>query len=128
MKFDLSKYPGMTVSSFELVELIGKDSLDAIGRTAPPGANLAPAALNALHLNALIAFSIVKVNDQPVQRPFTEWEGWSLRTQEFVIAAYNRLNSTTKAEIDDFLAQSFGSAAAGSSPASPSSGPGSPGT
>lgn len=128
MRFDLSKYPGLSIKSFELIELVGKDSLDALGRAAAPGASLSPAQLSALHLNQMIAQSITHVDDQPVQRPYTAWESWSLRTQEFVVAAYNRLNSTTGKELADFLAQSFATPGAASSPPSSASGPGSPGT
>lgn len=114
--FDLSRY-GDTVSvkSFELEILAGRDSLDATARSiAPmpadgtPPTPTHPLVFGVLHRNQLIAQSISKVNGQLVERPFIAWQDWSLRTQEFVVAAYQRLNEAKKSELDDFLGASFG--------------------
>lgn len=126
--FDISKYPNMSVASFELEELRGVDSMDALARVAPPGANTNQAALGSLHLNQLIAQSISKVNGEIVIRPFTQWTDWSLRTQELVVMAYTRHNGITKEERDRFLEENFGTPAGGNSTPSSASGPGLPGT
>lgn len=138
MRFDVSKYnlvitdpttsTKRPLQSFDLDELIGKDSLDAAARAAPPGASVNPAQLDALLLNQLIAQSISAVNGEAVMRPYTAWENWSLRTQGFVIRAYHRLNGATNKEMDDFLDHHFGAPGGASSPPSSASGPGSPGT
>ena len=113
--FDLSPYGDtVTVKSFELEVLCGRDSMDAAARSVPPpapdgsAASVNPVAFGISHRNQLIAQSISKVNGQPVSRPYIEWSDWSLRTQEFVVAAFGRLNEATKDEVADFLKASFG--------------------
>lgn len=125
-RFDLTGIQRVEIKSFQLVELTGKDSIAALG--AVPGTSLHPVAAGALHLNALVAQSIAKVDDASVAPPFAGWDALKLRTQEFIIAAYNRMNAATKVEIDDFFARSFGSPPGASSPPSSASTPGSPGT
>lgn len=112
--FDLTGR-GCSIKSFELEVLTGRDSLDAAARAMPPPPSdgSPPPPINALaaniaHRNQLIAQSISAVDGDPVVRPYTAWEGWSLRTQEFVVGAYMRLNEATKEELDGFLKAHFG--------------------
>lgn len=111
MFFDLSKFKGVSIQSFDMEEMTGRDSLDAAARAVGPGGGdgARPNAfqLNISHRNQLIAQSIAKVNGDIVTRPCLDWESWSLRTQEFVMAAYMRLNEATKIEIDDFIKAHF---------------------
>lgn len=126
--FDLSRYPNLSIKSFELEELVGIDSMDALARVAPPGANTNQSALGTLHLNQLVAQSISKVDGELVMRPFVDWTKWTLRTQEFVVMAYTRHNGITKEERDSFLEENFGTPGGVTSSPSSQSGPGLPGT
>lgn len=135
MHFDISKYKGVSIASFDMEEMTGRDSMDAAARSAPPRAApgeepppMSGFQLNILHRNQLIAQSISKVDGELVTRPFTKWENWTLRTQEFVITAYMRINEATKAEMDDFTKAHFDAPAAVSTPNSSGSGSGSSGT
>jgi hypothetical protein len=109
--FDLAKFKHLSITSFEMEEMTGRDSLDASARAAGPrSADSAPLRafeFTIAHRNQLIAQSIRKVNGDVVPSPYTQWENWSLRTQEFVLAAYSRLNDATKSEIDSFIGAHF---------------------
>jgi len=133
MHFDVSKHRGVSVASFDIEEMTGRDSLDAAGRAIGPrtrdndGPGPSAYELNISHRNQLIAQSISKVNGELVGRPFTQWENWSLRTQEFVLAAFSRLNEATTDEVKDFIKAHFDAPAESSEPASSGSGSTSPG-
>lgn len=101
--FDISKYPEVDVQSFTLQVMNGQDSLDATARAV--GSDGKPNPMIAMKARSeLISDSIVKVNGQEVPfKPYTEWENWSLRTQTFVERAFDKLNSVTQDEMDDFL-------------------------
>lgn len=121
MRFDLSKHQRVNVKSFDLEELTGRDSIDAAARVTPPPTPGVPAPSGTqvaiAHKNALIAQSITHVNGEQVVRPYTAWEQWTLRTQDFVVAAYDRLNTVDRKEEEDFLSAHFGSPPATSSAA-----------
>lgn len=115
-RFDLTKY-GNTVSikSFELEELVGRDSMDAAARSMPPApsdgsapAPIHPGQFGIMHRNQKIMQAISKVNDQAVIRPHMEFQDWTLRTQAFVCLAFDRMNDVTKEEENDFLVLHFG--------------------
>lgn len=110
MRFDISKFK-CSISSFHLEELTGRQNIDALAQALGPngGQGLNPFQMNVLHKNALVAMSITHVNEEPVIRPFTAWEMWNLRTQEFVVRAYDKLNDVSREEMDDFLSVNFGS-------------------
>jgi len=132
MRFDLSKIKNCSVTSFDLDELNGRDSIDAAARAIGPGGDegsrMSSYQANMQHRNQLVAQSISKVNDELVQRPYMQWEQWTLRTQEFVLAAYMRLNEATKAEVDGFIMAHFAAPEGQSALSSSRSGSGSPGT
>jgi len=111
MRFDLTKYRGVSIKSFDMDEMIGRDSLDALARAVGPRDDNAPPVsgyqMQVSHRNQLIAQAISKVNDEVVMRPYLAWTDWTLRTQEFVLAAHGRLNEATKDEVDGFLAAHF---------------------
>src|SRR6266567_1856113 len=101
MRFDISKIRGVSIRSFDFEEMTGRDSLDAAARAVGPtsqGDNsrrMSAYELNILHRNQLIAQAISKVDDKDVMRPYMAWEDMSLRTQEFIVSAYTRLNEAT---------------------------------
>lgn len=130
MHFDLSKYRGLSIESFDMEEMTGRDSLDAAGRALgpKPSSSLSAYQLNIMHRNQLVAQSISKVNGDLVPRPYTAWEGWSLRTQEFVMRAYTRLNEATTDEVEGFTKAHFDTLDEDSEPTTYESGSGSPGT
>lgn len=133
MHFDVSKYKGLSIVSFDLEEMTGRDSLDAAARAIGPkreSGSPEPNAfqINIQHKNNLIAQSISKVNGKLVQRPCSEWEDWNLKTQDFILAAYTRLNEATDAEVKDFIKAHFDAPAESSEPNSSGSGSTSSGT
>lgn len=109
MRFDISKIRGASISSFDMEEMTGRDSMDAMARSLGPrpSENMSAYQLNVLHRNQLVAQSISMVNGESVIRPHMQWEQWSLRTQEFVMRAYARLNEATKEEVEDFIKVHF---------------------
>lgn len=129
MHFNLSKYRGLSISSFDMEEMTGRDSMDAAARAIGPrsseGAGPNAFQINIQHRNQLIAQSISKVDDENVVRPHIKWEDWTLRTQDFVVKAYMRLNEATDTEVDDFIKAHFGTPVAVSAPDSSGSGSGS---
>lgn len=135
MRFDLSTTRGVSVSSFDIEEMTGRDSLDAAARAIGPVASdgtdpsrrMSAYELNIHHRNQLVAQSISRVNGKEVPRPFTGWEDWSLRTQEFVVAAYHRLNEASVDEVKDFIKAHFDAPRGSSEPTSSGSGSTSPG-
>lgn len=130
MRFDLSKIRGVSISSFDMEEMTGVDSMDAAARALGPrpSENMSAYQINILHRNQLVAQSISKVDDHVVIRPHTQWENWNLRTQEFVMRAYTRLNEATAKEVEDFIKAHFDDAPAEvSEPTSSGSGSTSPG-
>lgn len=125
MHFDLSKLKNVSIESFDMEEMTGRDSLDAAARVLPRGNDAQQVSgyeLQIAHRNSLIAQSISRVDGVVVPRPYTTWETWSLRTQEFVIAAYNRLNDASKAEVEAFLVASFAAPVETSRPTTSGSG------
>lgn len=136
MHFDLSRYDKqkrLSVISFDLEEMTGQDSLDAAARAIGPrraeedGPPMNSFQLNIQHRNQLIAQSISRVDGQAVVRPFSKWVDWTLKTQDFVVSAYMKLNEAGKGDVDDFIKAHFDSPVAVSEPDSSGSGSGSPG-
>jgi hypothetical protein len=125
--FDISKYPKMSVKSFDIEELNGQDELDAVARATMGGQLTTLTALQVTQTEQLIAQSISKVNGEPVMRPYTAWRDWTIRTRELVQVAYNRVNSVSIKEQKDFLATHFGEGEQPASPGSSPSGSGQPG-
>jgi len=128
MHFDLSEIRGVSIASFDLEEMTGRDSLDAAARAIGPrrkdddGPPPNAYELNISHRNQLIAQSISKVNGEIVPRPYTSWETWTLRTQEFVLAAYSRLNEATNDEVKGFIKAHFDAPGGRTEPISSGSG------
>lgn len=102
--FEKQKIKGTSVKSLELRELDGDASEAAAARVVQKDMTQVHGfLLSRQHNEQLISDAIIAVNGQPVITPYLEWKKWNLRTREFVIAAYNKINSTTQAEIDDFF-------------------------
>lgn len=100
------KIKGTTVKSLVLRELIGDDSDAAAARVvASDMKQVHGFLLSRAHTEQCIADAITHVNGDPIITPYLAWTKWNLRTREFVIAAYNRMNSTTEAELNDFFKQ-----------------------
>lgn len=119
MRFDLTKYKDVEIKSFDLEPRRGKDSLDAMARAMPPGikpGEIGAHQLQTLHRNALVASAIVAIDGAPVPTPFNEWENYTLRTQEFIVLAYDRMNGMTVKEQNDFLEAHFGAPAPSAHP------------
>jgi hypothetical protein len=106
MHVDISTFENVSVRSFDIVELRGRDSIDAAVRAIDPKAQaVSMLVANSRHKSEMIAAAITHVNGEPVVRPHGAWEEWNLRTQEMVNDAFDFLNSLSRAESDDFLAQ-----------------------
>lgn len=138
MKIDISMFDRVSVSAFGIRELTGRDSMDAMARAIPPGTDASKFSahqVQTMHTQMLIAMSIDEVvanGAAPVQPvmpgvPYTAWEDWTTRTQEFVYTAYQRINGIAKGELDRFLEVNFKVPVPSTTTSSPS-GPGSPGT
>jgi hypothetical protein len=129
MRFDLSKIRGVSISSFDMEEMTGRDSLDAAARALGPSPSAKASAqqLNVLHRNELVAQSISAVDGRAVIRPFVQWGDWSLRTQEFVMRAYSRLNEATEEEVESFIKAHFDAPSEATEPTISGSGSTSPG-
>lgn len=56
--------------------------------------------------NELVRVAIAAVDDKPVVQPFMEWDGWSTKTRELVMTAYNSMCENSEAEKAAFLAAS----------------------
>lgn len=102
--FDISRYPDVDIRTFTLQIMTGNDSLNATARAVGRGDRPNPMITFTSRSN-LIADALVKVNGEEVIRPYVVWEEWSLRTQTFVERAFDRLNSVTQTEMDDFLSR-----------------------
>lgn len=106
MHVDISEYEGCDIQSFDLRPLKGKDSLAAVQRSVDPKGNLQPGFIISVHhRNNMIAEAITHVNGEPVVSPYVGWDEWSIRTQEFVVAAYDKLNNVSAEEMKSFLAK-----------------------
>lgn len=118
MRIDLSRFKGVSIRSFEIEELTGRDNIDALAQALGPdqGKGMSLLQMNTAHKNQLIANAISSVNDEPVVRPFTAWENWNLKTQEFVVKAFDKINDISKEEMESFLEVNFGERPAGKRP------------
>lgn len=105
MHIDLSKYKGLSIKSIDLKELIGEDSIAAAQRSVPRNGGGSAFLVNVEHRNQMIADAITQVNGEPVIQPYLGWMKWNLKTQDFVVLAFDHMNSLTAKERDDFLAQ-----------------------
>jgi len=106
MRIDFEKMGirGTSIRSLELAELDGDASDAAAARVVAADMKVTHGfLLSRAHTAQLIADSITHVNDEPVVTPYVKWQKWNLRTREYVISAYNRINSTTEKELDDFF-------------------------
>jgi hypothetical protein len=52
----------------------------------------------------LVRLSIVEVDGQKVEQPFTDWDKWNSRTRAYVLAAFRSINGVEDNERADFLA------------------------
>lgn len=100
------KIKGVSVKSLTMRELNGDDSEAAAARVVNANTNMVHGFLiSRAHNEQCIADSIVEVDGSPVITPYVDWKKWNLRTREFVLNAYNRMNGATQTEMDDFFVQ-----------------------
>ena len=102
--FDLSKFRDLDITSISIKQLTGDDLIMAAERcTLPDGASIDENVFGMLLRNQLIAGAITEVDGKSVKGASCQsYLTWNMRTRDFVSRAYDFLNSTVKAERDDF--------------------------
>ncbi len=108
LNLDLSTYKRLSIRSVTLRELNGDDSTLAAQRAIGPTGAVTAYALTVEHKNQMIADSIVKVNGETVVTPYNDWQRWSLKTQQFVVEAFDFLNENSKEDLKDFRVRVLG--------------------
>lgn len=87
---------GCTVGTIHLRETTGKDEQRAVLLAKQKGDK-------GSFLDEMVKLSIVRVDDEPVEQPFTEIEDWSSKTRAYALKAYLKINGTDEDESEDFL-------------------------
>lgn len=98
VKVSLKKYKDMSIESFVMRELNGKDEEQASKITEAKGEDK--------HMNELVRMSLVEVDGEPVNVdgvPFNGLDTWSSRTRQMVSIAFQKLNTVANEDIKDFL-------------------------
>ena len=97
-RFDLSKFPRMSIKSFHIREVTGEDEQVAALAAEAKGKSTSM-------LQELVRLSISQVEDAPVDAgTFTAFDKWSSRTRTAVMNAFKAINGMDdKAEISPLL-------------------------
>jgi hypothetical protein len=104
-RYDLSKYPNLSIRSFALRELTGEDIVLAAERVAIGTAKVDDNTYGLLLRNQMIAGAIVEVDGETVKGASCQaFLGWNVRTRDFVQRAFDHMNSVSDKERSDFLA------------------------
>lgn len=76
-------------------EITTRDELDAAAwamEAAPEQAQFNPMALRSYEFRELVRASLVAVDGAPVAQPYTDMDGWRVRSFKFLQTAYDELN------------------------------------
>lgn len=98
-RFELPK--GCSVKSFVMREIDGQDERDAGRWIAARGTNIDDPSVAIMEEQLRI--SIVGVNDQSVEQPYTGLDKWSTKTRRYLIQAWTLLNGIDDEDLADFI-------------------------
>jgi len=94
-RYDFTRFPRVSVGSFELAVLTRATAKAAYANAKATGLSLAEEKVRA---------SVVAVDDVPVAQPYMALDGWTSRTRQFVFNAWGELNGIKEVEARQVVA------------------------